>query len=57
MDKRVRGLGTDLERRPGELKGQKGVSGRAEGGTSWTGAEEPPPPTSAGMGHLTSHIS
>lgn len=40
VDRKVRGLGADLEGRAAELKGQKGASGAAEGGSNWTGAEE-----------------
>lgn len=40
VEKKVRGLGTDLEGRAGELKGQKGVSGSSEGGLAWQGADE-----------------
>lgn len=40
VDRKVRGLGADLEGRAGDLKGQKGASGAAEGGSNWTGAEE-----------------
>lgn len=40
VDRKVRGLGADLEGRAGELKGLKGASGAVEGGSDWTGAEE-----------------
>lgn len=40
VQSKVRGLGADLEGRAGEMKGQKGASGAAEGGSHWTGAEE-----------------
>lgn len=40
VERKVRGLGADLEGRAGEQKGQRGASGASEGGVNWTGAEE-----------------
>lgn len=43
VEDKVRAVGADLEGRAGELKGQKGTSGAADGGVNWPGAESAEP--------------
>ncbi|KAG6355358.1 hypothetical protein INS49_003320 [Diaporthe citri] len=43
VEGKARAIGADLEGRAGELEGQKGASGAAEGGVNWPGAESAEP--------------